>query len=676
MRDIDRLREGLNITFAGEGVSVELEAAVSPKAPGMRLLLVMAVFVTAFLAVGEGREAVAGESRWGVVEDNGVWWLLTPGGERFFSVGVNVVTGGSEDREFRGRTWYSWPSFYPRFDLWLLATRVRLRDWGFNTAGGWSQHPQELKIPVTPELDLGRLSRFHWYDPFHPATGQRMAEMAKELVAPYKGSPYRIGYFSDNEVGWWNGPLFVYYIQKPATNHTKRKLVELLREHYGGDWQRFLEDFQVPKGVRSFQELASTGGTDVLMRPGGQGIRVVRRWAGIIAEHYYRTVREALRWADPDALVLGDRLPIYYDPDALRAMVPHVDVISVNYNVDSPDGWLARYFFEGLRDLAGTRPVIISEWFFAAEENRTGNRNLGHLMTVSSQTERAKGAVMAAQRFAKEPQIVGIHWFQYWDQPKGGRLDGEDYNFGLVDVDDRPYEELVEGFKRVNPTLKEIHAKARAFGREHSGWPFMVPRASIDATDRHLGEWPKEIALLPRLRAPAPEIPFGDLYMAWDERALHLAMIAMDYQDPELLAYEGEFPLGEAFRLDWGLEGGRGVRRFRLYVLPPPKREVGKDTYRMNLKLCALDHGSSCRPVPGAVSTYFGSDQPRIVVELSLPWEAIGLDGPPLGRLLRTEVAVTAFYGSRWMSSSGLAPEISMEDLGSWRHARLVDGKE
>ena len=588
-------------------------------------------------------------------------------------MGVNVVTGGSDERNFRGRTWYSWATSYPSFEMWLLATRLRLRQWGFNTAGGWSLHPRELGVPVTPELDLGRLSRFHWFDPFDPRTGGRMREMARELVAPYRGNPYRIGYFSDNEVGWWNGPLFVYYIQKPASNHTKARLVELLEEHYGGDWDRFLQDFQVPRGIRSFQELARTGGTDVLMRPGGRGIQVVRRWTGIVASHYYRMVWEALKEADPEALVLGDRLPIYYDPEAIRAMVPYVDVISTNYNVDSPDGWLARYFFEGLRELAPSRPVLVSEWFFAARENRTGNRNVGHLMTVGTQEERAHGAARAARAFAMQPQIVGLHWFQFWDHPKGGRLDGEDYNFGLVDVDDRPYEELVEAFREVNPTLGKLHASSRVTREGGARGLVRVPMAHIDARDGHLGDWPKPKALLPRMKSPPPEIPFGEFYMAWDSRFVHLAMIAMDYQDPELLAYTGEFPLGEAFRVDWGLDVGKGGRRFSILVVPPSRHEdVGKDTYRMGVRLCKQGDSDECAAVPGALATYFGSDQPRIVLEVSVPWEALGSEGPPAARCLRTELSVSGFYRARWMTLSGLPPELAMEDTRRWMEVELA----
>ncbi len=160
-----------------------------------------------------------------------------------------------------------------------------------------------------------------------------------------------------------------------------------------------------PPGVASFADLLAREGMTPHLRPGGDGIQVVRRWTGMVAERYYRLVHDALRAADPEALVFGDRLPIYYDPAAVRAMAPWVDAIATNYNVDSPDGWIARYYFDGLRALGAGKPVLVSEWFFAANENRTGNRNNGHLMTVarrssartgsSTTTIRAAGAAMA-----------------------------------------------------------------------------------------------------------------------------------------------------------------------------------------------------------------------------------------------------------------------------------------
>jgi hypothetical protein len=75
--------------------------------------------------------------------------------------------------------------------------------------------------------------------------------------------------------------------------------------------------------------------------------------------------------------------------------------------------------------------------------------------------------------------------------------------------------------------------------------------------------------------------------------------------------------------------------------------------------------------VPAAVTTYFGSDQPRITVEVSLPWQAVGLTEPPSQRQLRMELAATAWHRSRWMSWSGSPPVVAMKDPTQWRMVGL-----
>jgi hypothetical protein len=606
---------------------------------------------------------------------------VTPCGERFFSIGVNVVDGGSPPDEATVPYW--WKRFEPSLDAWAAATHERLAAWGFNSLGAWSLPPRELRLPGIVDLGLGRRANGLWDDPLNPSFAAKLRAEAEEQTAPYRGSPWRIGYFLDNEIGWWNGPLFTVFSSYPADNRTKQHLVSMLRAEYRGDWQAFLRDFVPPPGVASFDDLLEAQ-APTRLRAGGHGFAAVRRWTRIVAESYYRAASAAVRAADPDALIFSDRLPIYYDPDAVRAMTPYVDAIAINYNVDGPDGWIAPYFFAGLHELSGGKPTLVSEWFFAAFENSTGNLNrtgyprtsklydrsnninrTGHLMTVRTQAERATGARTAARRFAALPDLVGLHWFQYYDHPKGGRPDGEDYDFGLVDVHDRPYRRLTESFAEINRQLPAIHAEAAPAAEDPE-----IPWAPIAVDDRSLKDWPKDGAVEPLIPEPG-EARFGDVLIAWDEHGLHLATVSMDYYDPGLLAPAEEFPREEAFRIDWGVDAGAGPRHVVIRVVPPPPTG-GSDKPEFKIELC-LAEGTRCTPIEGARSAYFGValDQPRVILEATVPWRAFGVAEPPEDRRIGLELAVTSFFRARWMSLSGLPPAQAIAAPKRWRSLRL-----
>src|SRR6185437_10405823 len=569
------------------------------------------------------------------------------------------------------RPHYDWRNSYASLDDWIAETKQRLADWGFNSAGAWSLPPKQLKLPSVINLELGRLARFHWFDPFDPAAEQRMVEQAKLLTEKYRDSPYRIGYFSDNEVGWWDGALFLFYGQKPATSFTKQRWTQMLREHYRGNWERFIRDFVPPAGVDSWEALLNAE-KPTKLRVGGKGMSVVERWTGIVAEQYYKVARAALKAADPDALFFGDRLPIYYDQAAIRAEAANVDAIALNYNVDSPEGWLAPYFFDGLRKLTGGKPELISEWFYAAHENRTGNRNNGHLMTVETQAQRAAGAAASAKLFAGVPEIVGTHWFQYYDYPVGGRADSEDYNFGLVDIRGRPYEQLVEALSAANHQLPALHDHAGApplsGGARSSAKNFAIPYATIDPQHLSLIDWPKPASLLPSLKPSAGAVAFGEAYLTWSKQGLAFATIGQDYDDLGLLDYGATYPLSEAYRLELDIDAGAGPKRFTLYFIPP--KGSSKDYPPMAPKLCAGTvaelQNDDCAAVPGAQALYFGADQPRIVAEAMLPWAALGIDAPPKANKLSIEVSATSWDNGRWMSLSGLPPAKGSNETKRW----------
>ena len=657
---------------------------------GCAILLAAVVLLWAGAARACADFQAAPSSRWSIQASDAGPVLLTPCGDRFFSLGVNAIDGGAATSPDPERA-HRWARFAASRAEWAASARRRLLEWGFNTAGAWSVPAAEIGLPSTPVLELGRTVQFVWTDPFDPALMTELRRVAAAAVAPYRGNPLRIGYFSDNEIGWWNGPLFMAYLTYPPENHTKQRLVALLRQRYGDHWQAFARDFIPAPGTGSFDGLLA-GRTAPHLRPGGNGIAAVRAWTAIVAARYYSAMREALRSADPEALYLGDRLPIYYDPDAVRAMAPQVDAISVNYNIDTADGWVAPYFFNGLRDLSGGKPVLITEWFYAAAENRSGNRNrtgpprdgaearisnnrnrTGHLMTVATQAERATGARRAAQLLAAAPNVIGVHWFQYADEPAGGRADGEDYNFGLVDIDNRPYEKLIRGLRASNRLARWGVARNIAPEPGETG-DLVLPRAEIEPTTQTLTDWPKAASLVPMVAAPS-EVPFGDVHLAWNAYGLFLAAIGMDYYAPELLGPMQSLPRSEAFRIALGVDAGGGPRRIEFRVVPQDAVQTAENETKLNFaaQACWYGAGDECAAVPGATARYFGTalDQPRVILKAFVPWHQLGLAGAPRRADLRIEVGVTAFYRARWMSRSGIAPEIAMERAEEWLPVKL-----
>lgn len=588
-------------------------------------------------------------AHWSTVKEGDVYWLRAPDGKTFYSKGVNTVNGGTEKDKMRQGGAFHWENYFPGVSQWRQEARKNLLHWGFNTLGGWSDASPEMNLPLMVELDLGRNAKLHWFDLFDPANESKTIERAKELTAKYRDNPNLVGYFTDNEVGWWNTPLFRWYLEQGWDNHTKRMVWQLLYDHYEGDWNRFLKDWVPQDGSQSFEDLKKSR-IAVKLRAGGEGIRLIDRFTYLCARHYYKLVNQALRQADPNALILGDRLPLYYNQDAVLAMVDQVDVISTNYNVDEPDGWVAPFYFNGLRQLAD-KPVLVTEFFFAAEENRSGNLNTGHLMTVATQNDRAAGLVNAIEAFASFPNVVGAHWFQYYDEPRGGRDDGENYNMGLIDIANRPYEQVTSAFAGFNWKLESIHRNADGFqiaavsDAQKPQVELQKKTRTISLTDNSLVDWDKAGTRLEGFAAPKPYVPFADVHLMWAPEGLYLASIASNYVDLGLLDYKGSFPLSETFQLHIAVEDQDGkLHHYAIHLFPEPSEkyaerlEIQPQVYRYT------DNKPADRmPVQGHLQK-LDKPLPHISFEAFLPAQWLGFDHLRGGDKLKINIYITNYY--------------------------------
>jgi hypothetical protein len=357
-----------------------------------------------------------------------------------------------------------------------------------------------------------------------------------------------------------------------------------------------------------------------------------------------------------------------------------VDVIATNYDLDGPDGWLAHYFFDGLAALTG-KPILVSEFFCAAMENRTGNQNTGHLLKVPSQSERAMVVQKALQNFARCPYIIGTHWFQYYDEPKGGRGDGEDYNMGLVDIEDRPYEEVITSFKQTNPLLPRFHAQANISRPALQDGPVVfIPRAigRIDVTDASLTDWDKDRALMPGFAAEPPGVPFADVYLTWRPNGLYLATIGMDYMNPEDMFYEDTFPLSETYQLHLLVLMGDQAHHLAVHFLPdeiafvPDAATNARGSMVMTPSLYRYSADAKMQPLSGATAQHLNAESPRVSCEAHFAPELFGVPAFVKGMRMEMNIVLISHYrGQEMFWSEGTAKKTFRRPEG-WRTVTLT----
>ncbi|MEM1523602.1 MAG: hypothetical protein QXU69_11255, partial [Thermofilaceae archaeon] len=141
--------------------------------------------------------------------------------------------------------------------------------------------------------------------------------------------------------------------------------------------------------------------------------------------------------------------------EVLEVVGRYADVVTLNYytygNHEPPVGVL-RWVYE----VTG-KPVMVTEFSYKAMDSGLPNTR-GAGQPVRDQRERAYYTARYVLSIVELPFVVGYHWFQYTDQPAQGRFDGENSNFGLVKIDDEPWDLLTRIFTFVNTRVEDVHS--------------------------------------------------------------------------------------------------------------------------------------------------------------------------------------------------------------------------
>ncbi|HEY9131600.1 MAG TPA: beta-agarase [Dyella sp.] len=434
---------------------------------------------------------------------DGRWWLVTPEGHAFFSLGVNAVVADGGRSYIEGRQAMfrdlpveagEWAAFYGNADLrqadassrqglafnhgrwfdfyaanlyrldgaawmhaWRTRTLARLAGWGFNTLGNWSDdalgkaHRLAYTRAMIVDGVFGNVSSGYDYwgrmpDPYDPRFVQAADRAAAKAAQDVADDPWLLGYFADNELAWAGlGPdgrwgLAIGTLKGEARSQAKQAFVAKLREKYG-DPVKLGAAWGI--GLTSWDAIAATGFVPPVPNEHYPAIAAdYSAWLTDYAATYFRVVRDALRRHDPHHLFLGGRFAVH-TPEAVAACAMYCDVISFNAYADVP-----QHGFDVGMAVRADKPVLIGEFHFGSRDR--GPFGAG-VVSVYNEQQRGEAYARYIAAAVADPHIVGAHWFEYTDEPVTGRLlDGENMHIGLVGITDIPFGSFVEAAAAAN----------------------------------------------------------------------------------------------------------------------------------------------------------------------------------------------------------------------------------
>jgi len=396
-----------------------------------------------------------------IIKENGVFWLAR-NGRKFHSRAVCCVLP-YDKYCLKGLKYDVRGKFNNNMKQWAESSWKQISNIGFTTVGAWSDdaiyslgYPHTRVAWLAKEGGAERLM-----DVFSQKYADDLFQDAIENILPYKGEKGLIGWFANNELpwygehGWPTDPtrtLFDRYIELEYEQAGKLEILKFIKEYYSDSVEGFLKDWDMQ--IKSFDEL----NIPVKLTPRNLNAKLLKnKWTGVIAEKYFSLAKKAIEENDPGSMFLGIRFAGNTPRAVFEVCAKYVDIISLNYY--RKDAIVDTKFIDNVYYIT-QKPIMITEFSFRAMENASGDCNSkGADVTVQTQTDRAESYKKYCRTMAELPYIIGWDWFQYYDQPPGGRFDGENSNYGLVSIDGTLYKELAEAMKKLNDNADKIHAE-------------------------------------------------------------------------------------------------------------------------------------------------------------------------------------------------------------------------
>lgn len=426
------------------------------------------------------------------------WWLVDPDGYFFWSAGPDCVRVDMEAAAADLQPALTWVpetdgpykaatlqrddqvlihylatnfirAFGPKvwYERWTEITLAELRRLGFNTIANWSDWEIARAAGFPYVRPLG--TRFEhapkvyrdFPDVFHPGFEQDAAAFAEQLRETVN-DPALIGYFLMNEPTWGfaqETPAAGMLFNTPIC-FARQALGDFLRERYRTD-----ANLSAAWGIKATFAAVREGAWHTPLTAAAQAD--LAAFSGVMVERFFKGLSDACRKVDPHHLNLGARYYTVPPEWAVKGM-QSFDVFSMNcYRQRVPADDL-----EQISQLL-QRPVLIGEWHFGALDVGLPGSGIGR---VRDQAARGQAFRVYTEYAAAQPSCIGVHYFTLYDESALGRFDGENWNIGLMDVCNRPYEQLAEAARAAHEWMYPValgEVEPYADAPEYLPWLFL-----------------------------------------------------------------------------------------------------------------------------------------------------------------------------------------------------------
>lgn len=410
------------------------------------------------------------------------WWLVTPDGNSFLSLGMNHVSPSFINQPYNADFWEKrFGGAKPGDAVYRKKLQnfvsENLRDFGFNTLGVHNSfqvlHPG-IRFPWVKSIAFVNTHHYKvsteedYLDVFSPDFQKHCYTLAKKEALPLKDDPYLLGYAMTDcpiltELDAAARPSHVYGTKRSALPTWPRVLrnlsaaapgkqayVSFMRERYNENIQRFNQTYATK--FRNWKSLAKARNwRPELEQTNGKELQDNGAFLELVVDKYYSTMVAAIKRQDSNHLIFGDKLNANTDSAETIAHITSKYTDLVFYQ--QYGRWQEqRNVLSRLSEASG-KPAFNGDGAFHTPHENMPNPHGPHAI---DQIHRADLAIEFAEKAFALKTFVGwsfCGWVETWKSMPRKELK---QHGGIMDAFGEPYQPLQDALRSFSERMYQV----------------------------------------------------------------------------------------------------------------------------------------------------------------------------------------------------------------------------